>query len=89
MVLTFEKVNVASFKKRKEKVNVASSDKRLEIELSNDKLQGKIDEEIVSTKAKMQQDLDLAVATYIGNTFLKFQDRECVVAPYNFQYAGA
>jgi len=55
MVLTFEKVNVASFKKRKEKVNVASSDKRLEIELSNDKLLGKIEEEIVSTKAKMQQ----------------------------------
>jgi hypothetical protein len=45
-------------------------------------------EEIVSIQAKLQNDNGIAVVTYIGNTLLEFQDRECVVAPYNFQYVG-
>jgi hypothetical protein len=39
---------------------------------SHDDLQGKTDEKIVSIKAKKQQDKELEVATYIGNTFLEF-----------------
>jgi hypothetical protein len=35
-------------------------------------------------KAKFQNDNGIAVVTHIGNTLLEFQDRECVVAPYNF-----
>ena len=40
---------------------------------SHGDLQGKTDEEIVSIKAKKQQDKELEVATYIGNTFLEWQ----------------
>jgi hypothetical protein len=40
------------------------------------------DEERINT---MKKDFEARYATYIGNGMLKFQDREAIMAPYNFK----
>jgi hypothetical protein len=53
----------------------------------NDLFVGKTEAKIAKIRAE-EQDKKLTVATYIGDTFLNFQDRRVVCAPYMFRYVG-
>jgi hypothetical protein len=33
----------------------------------------------------MKKEIEIRFTTYIANTMLKFQDREAILAPYNFK----
>jgi uncharacterized protein YeeX (DUF496 family) len=46
---------------------------------------GKTDEEVEHRINTMKKDFEARYATYIGNALLKFQDREAIMAPYNFK----
>ena len=42
-------------------------------------------EEVEQRINTMKKDFEARYATYIGNALLKFQDKETVMAPYNFK----
>jgi hypothetical protein len=54
----------------------------------NDLFVCKTEAEITKIRVEEQVQKELAVATYIGDTFLEFQDGRVVCAPYMFQYVG-
>jgi hypothetical protein len=54
------------------------------IEKDNEELKGKTDEE-VEERLKTMKEFETRFSTYIANTMLKFQDREAIMAPYNFK----
>jgi thermostable 8-oxoguanine DNA glycosylase len=47
-------------------------------------LKGKTDEEVEEHLKVVKKDFEARFATYIANTMLQFQDREAIMAPYNF-----
>jgi len=47
---------------------------------------GKTEAEIAKIRVQEQDRLEVAVATYIGNMFLQYQDRRIICAPYMFKY---
>ena len=47
---------------------------------------GKTEAEIAKIRVQEQDRLEVAVATYIGNAFLQYQDRRVICAPYMFKY---
>jgi hypothetical protein len=51
----------------------------------NKELKGKTDEEVEHRINTMKKDFEARCATYIANAMLKFQDREAIMAPYNFK----
>jgi hypothetical protein len=55
------------------------------IDKDNEELKGKMDEEVEQRINTMKKDFEARYATYIGITMLKFQDREAIMAPYNFK----
>ena len=48
-------------------------------------LQGLANEEIEVRIQDLKKDFEARYATYIGHAMLQFQDRESIVAPYNFK----
>ena len=50
---------------------------------------GKTEAEIAKIRVKEQDKQEVAVATYIGNAFLQYQDRRVICAPYMFKYVLA
>jgi hypothetical protein len=52
----------------------------------HNKFVGKSEAEIAKIRVKEQQKQETTVATYIGNTFLQYQDRRIICAPYMFKY---
>jgi len=52
----------------------------------HDKFVGKTEAEIAKIRVKEQDKQEVAVATYIGNAFLQYQDRRIICAPYMFKY---
>jgi hypothetical protein len=52
----------------------------------HDKFVGQSEAEITKIRVKEQQKQETAVSTYIGNTFLQYQDRRIIRAPYMFKY---
>jgi hypothetical protein len=55
------------------------------ISKDNEELKGKMDGEDEERINTMKKDFEARYATYIGNGMLKFQDREAIMAPYNFK----
>jgi hypothetical protein len=51
----------------------------------NEEVRVKTDEEVEHCINTMKKAFEARYATYIGNALLKFQDREAVMAPYNFK----
>jgi hypothetical protein len=51
----------------------------------NEELKGKTDEDVEHRINTMKNDFVARYATYIANATLKFQDREAIMAPYNFK----
>ena len=51
----------------------------------NEVLKGKTDEEVEKRIKEMKKDFEARYATYIGHAMLQFQDREAIMAPYNFK----
>ena len=51
----------------------------------NDEIRGKTDEEVEKRIKEMKKDFEARYATYIGHAMLQFQDREAIMAPYNFK----
>ena len=51
---------------------------------NNEELEGLEGEEREKKIADMKKQFDAKYAFYIGNAMIQFQDRESVVAPYNF-----
>ena len=47
---------------------------------------GKTEVEIAKIRVKEQDKQEVAVATYIGNTFLQYQGRRVICAPYMLKY---
>ena len=47
---------------------------------------GKTEAEIAKIRVKEQDKQEVAVATYIGNAFLQYQDRRVICAPYMLKY---
>ena len=47
---------------------------------------GKTEAKIAKIRVQEQDRLEVAVATYIGNAFLRYQDRRIIFAPYMFKY---
>ena len=47
---------------------------------------GKTEAEIAKIRVQEQDRLEVAVATYIKNAFLRYQDRRIIFAPYMFKY---
>ena len=47
---------------------------------------GKTEAEIAKIRVQEQDRQEVAVATYIGNAFLQYQDRRIICAPYMFKY---
>ena len=52
----------------------------------HDKFVGKSEAEIAKIRVKEQQKQETAVATYIGNMSLQYQDSRIICAPYMFKY---
>ena len=50
-----------------------------------DEIRGKTDEEGEKRIKEMKKDFEARYATYIGHAMLQFQDREAIMAPYNFK----
>ena len=50
-----------------------------------DEIRGKTDEEVEKRIKDMKKDFEARYATYIGHAMLQFQDREAIMAPYNFK----
>jgi hypothetical protein len=44
-----------------------------------------MDREVEERLKNMKKDFEARFAAYIGNTMLQFQDREAIMAPYNFK----
>jgi hypothetical protein len=51
----------------------------------NEELKGKMDEEVEHRINTMKKDFQARYPTYIKNAMLKFQEREAIMAPYNFK----
>ena len=51
----------------------------------NEVLKGMTDEEVEHCINTMKNDFEARYAIYIANAMLKFQDREAIMAPYNFK----
>jgi hypothetical protein len=51
----------------------------------NEELKGKMDEEVEHRINTVKKDFEARYATYIANAMLKFQDKEAIMAPYNFK----
>ncbi len=51
----------------------------------NEELKGKTDEEVEHRINTVKKDFEARYATYIANAMLQFQDREAIMAPYNFK----
>jgi hypothetical protein len=51
----------------------------------NEELKGKMDEEVEHRINTMKKDFEARYPTYIKNAMLKFQEREAIMAPYNFK----
>jgi hypothetical protein len=51
----------------------------------NEELKGKTDKEVEHHINTMKNDFEARYATYIANAMLKFQDREAIMAPFNFK----
>ena len=47
---------------------------------------GNTEAEIAKIRVKEQDKQEVAVATYIGNAFLQYQDRRVICAPYMLKY---
>ena len=47
---------------------------------------GKTKAEIAKIRVEEQDKQEVAVATYIGNVFLQYQDTRIICAPYMFKY---
>jgi hypothetical protein len=52
----------------------------------HDKFVGKSEAKIAKIRVKEQQKQKTAVATYIGNAFLHYQDRRIICEPYMFKH---
>ena len=50
----------------------------------NEELKGLKPEEAEVKKEKLKKEFENNYAFYLGHAMLKFQDRNCKVAPYNF-----
>jgi hypothetical protein len=50
----------------------------------NEELKVKTDEE-VEERLKIMKEIETSFATYIANTMIQFQDKEAIMAPYNFK----
>jgi hypothetical protein len=55
------------------------------IDKYNEELKGKTNEEVEHRINTMKKDFEARYPTYIGNAMLKFQDREAIMALYNFK----
>jgi hypothetical protein len=51
----------------------------------NEELKGKTNEEVEHRINTVKKDFEARYATYIANAMLKFQDKEAIMAPYNFK----
>jgi len=53
---------------------------------NHDKFVGKREAKIAKIRVEEQDKQETAVATYIGNTSLQYQDSRIICAPYMFKY---
>jgi hypothetical protein len=51
----------------------------------NEELKVKTDEEVEERLKIMKKEIETSFATYIANTMIQFQDKEAIMAPYNFK----
>jgi hypothetical protein len=51
----------------------------------NEELKVKTDEEVEERLKIMKKKIETSFATYIANTMIQFQDKEAIMAPYNFK----
>jgi hypothetical protein len=66
-------------------INICEDNHTFRIGKGNEALQGLTDEEIEVRIQDLKKDFEARYATYIGHAMLQFQDRESIVAPYNFK----
>ena len=65
-------------------IKICEDNHNFRIGKDNKALQGLADEEIEVRIQDLKKDFEARYATYIGHT-IQFQDRESIVAPYNFK----
>jgi hypothetical protein len=68
-----------------EPILISEESHTFRISKDNEELKGKTDEEVEQRINTMKKDFEARYATYIANAMLKFQDREAIMAPYNFK----
>jgi hypothetical protein len=66
-------------------IKICEDNHSFRIGKGNEALQGLTDEEIEVRIQDLKKDFEARYTTYIGHTMLQFQDRESIVAPYNFK----
>ena len=66
-------------------IKICEDNHTFRIGKGNEALQGLTDEEIEVRIQDLKKDFEARYATYIGHAMLQFQDRESIVAPYNFK----
>ena len=66
-------------------IKICEDSHTFRIEKDNEALQGLTDEEIEVRIQDLKKDFEARYATYIGHAMLQFEDRESIVAPYNFK----
>jgi hypothetical protein len=66
-------------------IKICKDNHTFKIGKGNEALQGLTDEEIEVRIQDLKKDFEARYATYIGQAMLQFQDRESIVAPYNFK----
>jgi predicted Zn-dependent protease len=66
-------------------IKICENSHTFRIEKDNEALQGLTDEEIEVRIQDLKKDFEATYATYIEHAMLQFQDRESIVAPYNFK----
>jgi hypothetical protein len=66
-------------------IKICEDNHTFRIGKGNEALQGLTDEEIEVRIQDLKKDFKARYVTYIGHAMLQFQDRESIVAPYNFK----
>ena len=66
-------------------IKICEDNHNFRIGKDNEALQGLTSEEIEVRIQDLKKDFEARYATYIGHAMLQFEDRESIVAPYNFK----
>jgi hypothetical protein len=64
---------------------ISKESQTFRIEKDDEELKGKTDEEVEERLKVMKKDFEARFATYITNAMLQYQDREAIMALYNFK----